>query len=1029
MTTPTGSAGPRVNHTLWGTPRALSYSLDGSILATTEDTGIARLFKTDPQSRESEPAQLTHVSLQDANAIACHRSMVAVSAKGTVMLFGLPAGEYLRLVTRHTLPVTCLDISMNGQLVASGSEDHSIRVTSTENIEEMFELNGHKAPVTSVAFDPLGTYLASAGCDGRLLVWNVQERSIAADLSILRSLRDVTAKDAPKLRWCPSGKYIAVSGLGNEIALVVRNKFTVHAKLAQHKQPVTALDWSPNGRFLATTSLDSRTLIWNVETLLTTGEIPFLSPPTLVRWQTNRNTLAITLENQTLTMIDDPIADEVVTTRRVADDQPMLDLFNDSSAAPVAAAVPARPDPVAGAAAAVVPPEVDVDDDMDASDLDDFLVDDEDGNKSRKEKKEDLKKQFLRAGFTEATPMQPAFQPGSTPALGGKRYLAFNTTGVITSVEQDVRHAYHIEFHDKSRMRRPVQFNDPREFTLAALSTRAAAFACPGSTARPDPLAIDDLKNEDEELPGALHVRLLDTWSAGTRPSWTFPFPNDEAPEGLAVGQNHVVVVTDSGTVRILSIGGVQLHAFSLAGRFVACTAHLNWLMLVTHAAAPFNGNQQLDVTVYDLDKLSVIHEGRLPLTPRTHLTWIGVSSQLVPLAVDSAGVLRGLAVGGDRQWTPLLDTAQHVPKPSTIDDGPTHSFAHWPVGMVATTFLTILCRVPANVPPHRAVPPFPRPAMSEIEAQVPDVLGAATAPPAGMPDDRGSLETQWITAGFFHRHAAAHAGLDLDDLVGAADRTAKDRDKLALVLMQAACKSERVQRALDLAAALVLDGSLDKAVKVAAFNQMPALGDRIRQIQQARETVDPLDALLDDDVPPPPTSHRSRRSAASSAYAPSAATHWTADPVDADAPAPAPTIPQRRSRRSQYGPKDDYSPAEPTVEPETKRPRMSNPFARKSSANPFATMNSGGGGGDTLARTSSFGVVMSGSPAPAPAAAGRTSVTRQSTLSQMMGVRMTARKSGAGERAAAPAAVGAGDGMDVDQDTQELPPQDDDEV
>ncbi|KNE63582.1 hypothetical protein, variant [Allomyces macrogynus ATCC 38327] len=947
------------------------------------------------------------------------------------MLFGLPAGEYLRLVTRHTLPVTCLDFSMNGQLVASGSEDHSIRITSTENIEEMFELNGHKAPVTSVAFDPLGTYLASAGCDGRLLVWNVQERSIAADLSILRSLRDVTAKDAPKLRWCPSGKYIAVSGLGNEIALVVRNKFTVHAKLAQHKQPVTALDWSPNGRFLVTTSLDSRALIWNVEALLTTGEIPFLSPPRLVRWQTNRNTLAITLEDQTLTMIDGPIADEVVATRRVTDDQRMLDLFNDASAP--AAAITARPDPIRGdaGAAAVVPPEVEVevDDDMDASDLDDFLVDDEDGNKSRKEKKEDMKKQFLRAGFTEATPMQSAFQPGSTPVMGGKRYLAFNTTGVITSVEQDVRHAYHIEFHDKSRMRRPVQFNDPREFTLAALSTKAAVFACPGSTARPDPLAIDDLKIDDEELPGALHVRLLDTWSAGTRPSWTFPFPNDEVPEGLAVGQNHVVVVTDGGTVRILSIGGVQLHAFSLAGRFVACTAHLNWLMLVTHAAAPFNGNQQLDVTVYDLNQLSVIHDGRLPLTPRTHLTWVGVSSQLIPLAVDSAGVLRGLAIGGDRQWTPLLDTAQHVPKPSAVDGGPTHSFAHWPVGMVATTFLTILCRVPANVPAHRAVPPFPRPAMTEIEAQVPNVLGAATAPPTGMPDDRGSLETQWITAGFFHRHAAAHAGLDLDDLVGAADRAAKDRDKLALVLMQAACKAERVQRALDLAAALVLDGSLDKAVKVAAFNQMPALGDRIRQIQQVRETVDPLDALLDDDVPPPATAQRSRRSAygassASSAYAPSAATHWTADPVDADAPAP--TIPQRRSRRSQYGPKDDYSTTEPIVEPETKRPRMSNPFARKLSANPFATMNSGGVG-DTLARTSSFGVVMSGSPAPAPAAAGRTSATRQSTLSHMMGVQTTARKSGASERVATPAAAGAADGMDVDQDTQDLPA--DDEV
>ncbi|KNE64774.1 hypothetical protein AMAG_19277 [Allomyces macrogynus ATCC 38327] len=139
---------------------------------------------------------------------------------------------------------------------------------------------------------------------------------------------------------------------------------------------------------------------------------------------------------------------------------------------------------------------------------------------------------------------------------------------------------------------------------------------------------------------------------------------------------------------------------------------------------------------------------------------------------------------------------------------------------------------------------------MTETEAQVPKFLGAATAPPAGMLDDCRSLETQWLTAGFFHRHAAAHAGLDLDDLVGAADRTAKDRDKLVLVQMQAA---ERVKRALDLAAALVLDGSLVKAVKVAAFNQVPALGNQIRRIQQARKTVNLLDVLLDDNVPPVP--------------------------------------------------------------------------------------------------------------------------------------------------------------------------------
>lgn len=54
--------------------------------------------------------------------------------------------------------------------------DGSIRVVPVSNVTQMRSIDAHIGSARSLAFDPLSKYLASAGTDGMLKIWSVQEK-------------------------------------------------------------------------------------------------------------------------------------------------------------------------------------------------------------------------------------------------------------------------------------------------------------------------------------------------------------------------------------------------------------------------------------------------------------------------------------------------------------------------------------------------------------------------------------------------------------------------------------------------------------------------------------------------------------------------------------------------------------------------------------------------------------------------------------------------------------------------------------
>ena len=70
--------------------------------------------------------------------------------------------------------ITAVALAAGGKLLASGGDDHLVRIWNTQTGELTQTLKGHADWVRSLSFNPDHTLLASAGDDHQLVVWKVE---------------------------------------------------------------------------------------------------------------------------------------------------------------------------------------------------------------------------------------------------------------------------------------------------------------------------------------------------------------------------------------------------------------------------------------------------------------------------------------------------------------------------------------------------------------------------------------------------------------------------------------------------------------------------------------------------------------------------------------------------------------------------------------------------------------------------------------------------------------------------------------
>jgi len=187
----------------------------------------------------------------------------------------------------HKITVASLAISPDGARFASGDYGGVIRLWDADHGRELFQLTGHetffsrtagqeeasveKTPgrtlvvhdeatrvVLDLAFHPQRPWLASAGSDGTVRLWNLETRT-----SRIIAVSDIGRFQ--RLAFSPDGRYLAAAR--NMEAIVYdlvddRNRYV----LTGHRLMISGVAFSPDSDRIATSATDGTTRLWDMAT-------------------------------------------------------------------------------------------------------------------------------------------------------------------------------------------------------------------------------------------------------------------------------------------------------------------------------------------------------------------------------------------------------------------------------------------------------------------------------------------------------------------------------------------------------------------------------------------------------------------------------------------------------------------------------------------------------------------------------------------------------------------------------------------
>ena len=231
----------------------LGYSQDDRLLAASDTSGKVAVWDT--ATGELRYVLAGHI----ATAIDFSpdgQTLATAGLDGTVRVWRALPQEYGELLTLPADPaISDLELSPDNKLLAMGSVIGPATIRDANTGDLLLTLPGEPdSGVYSVAFRPDGTQIATVGADNVIRIWDLTSGEVLLSWTGHEEARTPFVSGVLNVSYSPDGMRLATAGVDGVAKVWDASSGEELLVLAGHTDRIHSIAYSPDGRYIATSS-------------------------------------------------------------------------------------------------------------------------------------------------------------------------------------------------------------------------------------------------------------------------------------------------------------------------------------------------------------------------------------------------------------------------------------------------------------------------------------------------------------------------------------------------------------------------------------------------------------------------------------------------------------------------------------------------------------------------------------------------------------------------------------------------------